>query len=128
MCLAQGYNTVTLLRLNSAAPLSGVKHSTTIPLCSLYIPVNTGLPGLNQYQAEDKVSCSRTQPSASCEMYSLEAQNRKTRGPKDSELLKGKLNKSKTQQWFEKIYSNLSVHKHTCEHYVKQFYHTVKPV
>ena len=32
MCLAQGHNTV---RLKPAAPRSGVKHSTTEPLCSL---------------------------------------------------------------------------------------------
>ena len=35
MCLAQGHNAVTLVRLEPAAPWSGVKHSTTEPLCSL---------------------------------------------------------------------------------------------
>ena len=34
MCLAQGHNTVMPLRLKPVAPLSGVKHSTTEPLCS----------------------------------------------------------------------------------------------
>ena len=37
MCLAQGHNTVTPVRLVPAAPLSRVKHSTTEPLGSLYI-------------------------------------------------------------------------------------------
>ena len=35
MCLAQGHNTVTLKRLEPAAPRSRVKHSTTEPLCFL---------------------------------------------------------------------------------------------
>ena len=35
MCLAQGHNTVTPVRLQPAAPRSGVKHSTTEPLRSL---------------------------------------------------------------------------------------------
>ena len=35
MCLAQGHNAVTPVRLESAAPLSRVKHSTTEPLRSL---------------------------------------------------------------------------------------------
>ena len=35
MCLAQGHNVVTQGRLESAAPPSRVKHSTTEPLCSL---------------------------------------------------------------------------------------------
>ena len=35
MCLAQGHNTVTLVRLEPAAPRSRVKHSTTEPLRSL---------------------------------------------------------------------------------------------
>ena len=34
MCLAQGQNAVTLVRLEPAAPLSQVKHSTTSPLRS----------------------------------------------------------------------------------------------
>ena len=34
MCLAQGQNTVTRVRLEPAAPRSQVKHSTTEPLCS----------------------------------------------------------------------------------------------
>ena len=34
MCLAQGHNTVTRVRLEPAAPWSRVKHSTTEPLCS----------------------------------------------------------------------------------------------
>ena len=34
MCLAQGHNTVTAVRLEPVAPLSRVKHSTTEPLCS----------------------------------------------------------------------------------------------
>ena len=34
MCLAQGHNTVTPVRLEPAAPLSKVKHSTTeVPVC-----------------------------------------------------------------------------------------------
>ena len=33
--LAQGYNAVTLVRLEPMAPRSKVKHSTTDPLCSL---------------------------------------------------------------------------------------------
>ena len=40
MCLAQGYNTVTLVRLKPATSQSQVKHSTTEPLRSqllLYI-------------------------------------------------------------------------------------------
>ena len=32
MCLAQGHNTVTLVRLEPGAPQSRVKHSTTEPL------------------------------------------------------------------------------------------------
>ena len=35
MCLAQGHNTVTLVRLEPAAPQSQIKHSTTEPLLSL---------------------------------------------------------------------------------------------
>ena len=35
MCLAQGHNAVTPVRLEPAAPLSRVKHSTTEPLRSL---------------------------------------------------------------------------------------------
>ena len=34
MCLAQGHNVVTLVRLVPTAPQSQVKHSTTEPLCS----------------------------------------------------------------------------------------------
>ena len=34
MCLAQGHNAVTPVKLEPAAPLSRVKHSTTEPLCS----------------------------------------------------------------------------------------------
>ena len=37
MCLAQGHNTVTLMRLEPAAPRSRVKHSTTELLCSLVV-------------------------------------------------------------------------------------------
>ena len=35
MCLAQGHNAVTPVRLEPAASQSQVKHSTTKPLCSL---------------------------------------------------------------------------------------------
>ena len=35
MCLAQGHNTVTQVRLEPEAPQSRAKHSTTEPLCSL---------------------------------------------------------------------------------------------
>ena len=35
MCLAQGHNTVMLVRLKPAAPRPRVKHCTTEPLCSL---------------------------------------------------------------------------------------------
>ena len=34
MCLAKWHNAATLVRLESTAPGSGVKHSTTLPLCS----------------------------------------------------------------------------------------------
>ena len=34
MCLAQGHNTVTPVRLEPAPPRSRVMHSTTEPLCS----------------------------------------------------------------------------------------------
>ena len=34
MCLAQGHNAVTPVRLEPTTPLSQVKHSTTEPLCS----------------------------------------------------------------------------------------------
>ena len=37
MCLAQGHKAVTPVRLEPAAHQSGVKHSTTEPLRSLYI-------------------------------------------------------------------------------------------
>ena len=37
MCLAQGHNTVTPVRLEPAAPRSRVKHSITEPLRSLWI-------------------------------------------------------------------------------------------
>ena len=36
MCLAQGNNAKTLVRLEHVAPLSRVKHSTTGPLGSLF--------------------------------------------------------------------------------------------
>ena len=42
MCLAQGHNTVTPVRLKPAAPLSRVKHSTTEPLGSLVFVVMLG--------------------------------------------------------------------------------------
>ena len=35
VCLAQGHNAVTPVRLVHAAPRSQVKHSTTEPLCSI---------------------------------------------------------------------------------------------
>ena len=38
MCLAQGHNAVTPVRLEPAATLSRVKHSTTEPLRSLVDP------------------------------------------------------------------------------------------
>ena len=34
MCLAQGHNAVTLMRLQPVAPRSRAKHSTTEPMCS----------------------------------------------------------------------------------------------
>ena len=34
MCLAQGHNAVRPVRFEPMAPRSGVKHSTTEPLCS----------------------------------------------------------------------------------------------
>ena len=34
MCLAQGHNVVTPMRLKPGGPRSRVKHSTTEPLCS----------------------------------------------------------------------------------------------
>ena len=37
MCLAQGHNIVTPVRLKPATPLSQVKHSTTEALRSLYL-------------------------------------------------------------------------------------------
>ena len=37
MCLAQGHNAVTPVRLQPAAPQSQVKHSTTEPLRSLHL-------------------------------------------------------------------------------------------
>ena len=37
MCLAQGHNAVTPVRLKPEAPRSPVKHSTTEPLRSLYV-------------------------------------------------------------------------------------------
>ena len=39
MCLAQGHNTVTLVRLKPTTPLSRVKHSTTEPLRSI-VPIS----------------------------------------------------------------------------------------
>ena len=42
------------------------------PSRQFFSHVRTGLPGLNQYKAEDKVSCSRTQRSASSEALYLE--------------------------------------------------------
>ena len=41
MCLAQGHNAVTLMRLEPAAARSQVKHSTTEPLLSLSICVSS---------------------------------------------------------------------------------------
>ena len=37
MCLAQGYNAVTLVRLEPAASWSRVKHSTIALLCSIVL-------------------------------------------------------------------------------------------
>ena len=60
-----------------------------------YVPVNnyvvTGLPGLNQYKAGDKMSCSRTQCSASgkkvilkdCMSY-LDVHTQNTNGKSDN--------------------------------------------
>ena len=42
MCLAQGHNAVTLVRLKPATPRSRVKHSTTEPLHSLLLLVLIG--------------------------------------------------------------------------------------
>ena len=39
MCLAQGYNVISPVRLNPVALRSQVKHSTTEPLHSLSYPV-----------------------------------------------------------------------------------------
>ena len=39
MCLAQGHNAVTPVRLEPASPRSRVKHSTTEPLRSICSPV-----------------------------------------------------------------------------------------
>ena len=52
MCLAQGHNAVTLVRLEPAAPRSRVKHSTTEPLRSLssslsFLKIVTALKGHN---------------------------------------------------------------------------------
>ena len=43
MCLAQGHNTVTLVKLKPATPRSRVKYSTTEPLCSSIMVVITGV-------------------------------------------------------------------------------------
>ena len=43
MCLAQGHNTVTLVKLEPATPRSRVKYSTTEPLCSSIMVVITGV-------------------------------------------------------------------------------------
>ena len=40
MCLAQGHNTLTPMRFEPAAPQSGVKHSTSEPLYSIYLYMN----------------------------------------------------------------------------------------
>ena len=37
MCLAQGHNTVTPVRLEPVAPHSQVKHSTTEPQCAPHL-------------------------------------------------------------------------------------------
>ena len=47
MCLAQGHNAVMPMRLEPAALLVGVKHSTTEPMGSLYY---YGLKENNQYK------------------------------------------------------------------------------
>ena len=39
MCLAQRHNVVTPVRLEHEAPRSRVKHSTTEPLRSYYLPL-----------------------------------------------------------------------------------------
>ena len=43
MCLAQGQNAVTPMRLEPVAPPSRVKHSTTEPLRSLFYVLNISL-------------------------------------------------------------------------------------
>ena len=50
MCLAQGHNAVTPVRLKPAAPWSRVKHSTTEPLHSLFVPF------LVWHLAEEKIA------------------------------------------------------------------------
>ena len=45
MCLAQGHNAVKPVRLEPAAPLSQVKHSTTEPLRSLWVCLSFCLGG-----------------------------------------------------------------------------------
>ena len=49
MCLAQGHNTVTLVRLEPASPRSQVKNSTTEPLCCLLKKLPLARKQLNVY-------------------------------------------------------------------------------
>ena len=50
MCLAQGHNTVTSVRLELVAPRSQVKHSTTEPLRSLHCSLRQNLPSEKDIQ------------------------------------------------------------------------------
>ena len=60
------------IRIFTELSMSSLGHKVSFCFfLFLYVPVNnvlvkwTGLPGLNQYKSEDKVSCSRTQHSDS---------------------------------------------------------------
>ena len=56
MCLAQGYNTVTAVRLEPAAPWSRVKHSTTEPLHQQITEVDPNLKLWNTTDIFIKIS------------------------------------------------------------------------
>ena len=62
MCLAQGHNAVTPVRLEQVAPPSRVKHSTNEPLRSLFqfIIGDAGLAPVIQY------ACFRSNPQHIC--------------------------------------------------------------
>ena len=69
MCLAQGHNAVTPVRLKPASPPSQVKHSTTEPLCKImYMQQYSGARGLSLHITLKALVRLRVYAGLSCDL------------------------------------------------------------